>query len=208
MTQVSVKINTKKGPVMKGIIVFTSCTKDHIIQDDFSDGIYNNDIEDDRYLVYAWVPENAAISKTYYGNTSVWNGISDPCAGVIWDMSRQFDTLLEQEITIELIECQVTDELGNSSIILNIEDHLSMLSHPIKDVDVSLKRIPPGNHLFKSLDQTGNPGSAYKYENLPKGNYYLALDIPFIPMKNKPHYIINDHTKIEVTFIVKDDGIY
>lgn len=136
-------------------------------------------------------------SSTYYGNTLLWSD-----ATIIYIYAN--DTI---NCDINLIEKNnIPAGMASISGVVSTLDGTRAGTSPIKDVDVTLKKVPGGEIKKDKSNDTGS----YKFENLPMGDYVLFIDIPGLPMDSLMPVKVNDQdTSVRfINFGVDSTGIH
>ncbi|HPD66283.1 MAG TPA: YCF48-related protein [Bacteroidia bacterium] len=158
-----------------------------------------SDIQSGRYilLVTADTLSYPDLAPTYFGNVLFWNEAQ------IINLSDA-DTV---NLTVMMIENN-TIPPGTASIsgVVSSIDGTRAGTNPIKDVDVTLKKVPGGQIKKTKTDDNG----LYRFDNLPVGNYNIFIDIPGLPMDSLiPVKIESEDTAIgNVNFGVDSTGIH
>jgi hypothetical protein len=212
MIPINTQINTFTNPQLQltGNIVFIKYNNyDSIIEGTFTTNHeFTINIPDDTYYVYAWIPKNTNFSKTYYGSTLIWDSITNPCDFTLLPKPMQFSTS-QNTLHIDLLEYYKITVPKKNTITVTVENKRSIKApgRPIRDVDVTLVKVPPAR---AAICQSSVIGNAYYYKNLEMGKYYLHLDVPGLYMKNNRclEFTNTSSNSIPVKLIVKDDGIY
>lgn len=200
------KITTQSGtPVTQGtikLIAFSNGQRsveiDSTSPDANGDYIFSN-VQSGRYIILASADTLSFpdAAPTYFGNSLLWNNAT------ILNLSL-IDTLTAD---IQLFENN-TIPPGNASIsgIVESIDGTRAGNNPIKDVDVTLKKVP-GGQIKKT---TTNDKGLYFFDNLPTGDYNLFIDIPGLPMDSIiPVKIENQDSSVKnVNFGVDSTGIH
>lgn len=142
------------------------------------------------YYIYAIEQNNYEFLKTYYGATPLWCGLIDGGETIFNHALPVYST--DSQITIELLSC--ISETGNSIISYTIE--LDFAGNPIKDVDVTLKKIPPKTAIINNGDHGNNLHG--QYLNLIDGLCYLVLDIPHYKYLVNPKFTLNNCADVTI----------
>ena len=152
----------------------------------------------DPFFIYAIEPDNYEVLKTYFGATPLWCGFIDEVGTEIFSPALPVATT-EKEITIELLT-GIKD--GNNPYNIEFSGKCGVTGNPIKDVDVTLKKIPPGANYSINNGTSGCDFSG-EYLNVDQGTYYIVLDIPNYKLIYDPKIDVNQNVKIEFKI---DDG--
>jgi|GEM_PF-1814408 len=130
-----------------------------------------NNVLPGKYLLYAQadIALYPTAIGTYFGDKELWQ------EAAILEVYGA-DTFI---CNINLSETNniTAGSASISGVVVSLDGTRAGTS-PIKDVDVTLKKVPGGEIKKDKSNDTGY----YNFENLPLGNYMIYIDIPGLPM--------------------------
>ena len=135
--------------------------------------------------------------ETYYGDVDYWE--SAQSIPLLWNDKTNAD--------VNIIAFS-DPPLGKARIegyVVSL-DGTRAGNDPIKDIDVTLKKVPGGEVKVVKTKWSG----MYEFKDMPLGDYSISIDIPGLPMDSfKTVYINNSDTSIaNVNFGVDSAGIH
>jgi len=138
------------------------------------------DVKPGSYYIYAVADtiKYPKLVKTYYANSPYWTGAR---TAKVLSTDTLIDTLNISMMDISALPSG-TGKISGKIVSL---DGTRAAGKPIKDVEVTLMKVPPGQIVKKEYT---NSDGKYSIPDLPIGNYKVMMDIPGLKL-DTPYFL-------------------
>jgi len=158
--------------------------------DELISGIYNIYVVADPVLY-------PGATGTYYGNQDYWNN------------ATTLDLFVQDTLNLLVNVIIYTDVPNGVAFItgtVKSMDGTRTTTGPIKDVDVTLKKVPGGEAKKAETDELGN----YSFDSITAGTYWVKIDIPGLPMDSfkRVEFTVADTVVKGIDFGIDSTGIH